>query len=184
MRRAARRPSRPPPRLPSPRRVARRRETRDDPFVQTARRRNAVTSGNGARGRRLVACEAADRPGQPAAATPVEQPTASSPPPPSAQRSAAPDASSKGATTTMASMLRAKQKRQAHYKEQDDVGKAAVVDLKGHCHLPNIQSNHVVPSNRLLDESTGGSSMRWSVGRTCSDLERAGRFYSIYHVTR
>ena len=63
----------------------------------------------------------------------------------------APDASSKGATTTMASMLRAKQKRQAQLqKEQDDVVKAAVVDLKGHCHLPNIQSNHVVPSNRLL----------------------------------
>ena len=51
----------------------------------------------------------------------------------------------------MASMLRAKQKRQAQLqKEQDDVVKAAVVDLKGHCHLPNIQSNHVVPSNRLL----------------------------------
>ena len=51
----------------------------------------------------------------------------------------------------MASMLRAKQKRQAQLqKEQDDVVKAAVVDLKGHCHLPNIQTKHVVPSNRLL----------------------------------
>ena len=51
----------------------------------------------------------------------------------------------------MAAMLRAKQKRQAQLqKEQDDVVKAAVVDLKGHCHLPTIQSKHVVPSNRLL----------------------------------
>ena len=48
----------------------------------------------------------------------------------------------------MAAMLRAKQKRQAQLQaEQAD---ACVVDLKGHCHLPNIQSNHVVPSNRLL----------------------------------
>ena len=48
----------------------------------------------------------------------------------------------------MASMLRAKQKRQAQLQaEQAD---ACVVDLKGHCHLPNIQNRDVVPSNRLL----------------------------------
>ena len=48
----------------------------------------------------------------------------------------------------MASMLRAKQKRQAQL--QADQADACVVDLKGHCHLPTIQSKHVVPSNRLL----------------------------------
>jgi hypothetical protein len=48
----------------------------------------------------------------------------------------------------MAAMLRAKQKRQAQL--QADQADACVVDLKGHCHLPNIQNRDVVPSNRLL----------------------------------